>query len=639
MNYKYIKIGMLVILITGLFSCQKYLDIVPDNIATLDNAFTLRSSAEKYFFTCYSYLPDDGDFNSNAGFNTGNEVWYDEPLRDVDPDFRNIARGLQNTANPLGNFWSGHNQGKPLYQGIRDCNTFLANIDKVKEMDEFEKGQWAAEVTFLKAYYHFYLMRMYGPIPLIKENLPISSNNVQVYRAPVDDCVNYIVSLLDTCINSDFLPERIEGTESTDLGRITKCIAIALKAKVLVTAASPLFNGNTAYADLKDNQNRPLVSATFDSKKWERAAKACKEAIDYCESHGYGLYNYVQNYSYKTNDTINTQLSIRESITAKINNPEVIWPNTNSMAHNIQRWSMALIAPGTNGSGPKGLIAPPISTAELFYTKNGLPIDEDKTWDYNGRFSLKTAQEKDQFYIHKGETTAKLHFDREPRFYADLGFDRGVWFGNWVGNYDVSNLYYIKARKGETAARQGISNYSVTGYWPKKLVNIETSCEADGKITSSTEDYPWPEMRMSDLYLLYAEAANEAYGPSADVYDYINRIRERAGLPTVEESWTNYAKDPSKYETKEGMRDIIHHERQIELAFEGQSYWDLKRWKEAINVYNQPVRGWSIEQKDAESYYKPVLLFNQRFRSRDYLWPIELNEMQINRNLVQNPGW
>src|SRR5690606_2837383 len=137
---------------------------------------------------------------------------------------------------------------------------FIANIDKVDEMDIWEKERWKAEATFLKAYYHFYLMRMYGAIPLMKENLPIAASpeEAQVYREPVDSVVSYIVQLLDESFANPNLPETLGGTEQSELGRITKPIVLALKAKVLVTAASPLFNGNPEYANLKDNRGVQL---------------------------------------------------------------------------------------------------------------------------------------------------------------------------------------------------------------------------------------------------------------------------------------------------------------------------------------------------------------------------------------------
>lgn len=636
------KLYLLIIL--GALGACNYLDVVPDNIATIENAFTLRTSAEKYLFTCYSYMPGNGHFNDNLAFMAGDEIWHDDPPRDIQAQFYNIARGQQNVADPLGNYWSGQQRGKPLYMGIRDCNTFLANIHLVRELTQFERERWIAEVKFLKAYYHFFLFRMYGPIPLVRENMPISSgpDQVQVFREPVDTCINYIVQLLDECIANEYLPERISGTEGTELGRITKPVAYALKAKVLVTAASPLFNGNTEYASLKNtgNKGENLFPQTNSIDKWKRAAQACKEAIDFCHEQGYELFHFPGNTGYTINDTIQTRLDIRTALTSTFNNTEVIWPNTNSPATDMQRWSMPLIAPGASTAGPKGILAPTLKMAEMYYSKNGVPITEDVNWDYGRRYTLRKATPNERLWVKDGEETAALHFDREPRFYASLSFDRGTWFGNWVDNYDVSQpLLFPQLRATEFSARRGISNYTVTGYGIKKLVNIETSVATDGNMTNNMISYPWPEFRIADLYLLYAEALNEANGYSTATTEYINKVRARAGLKSVEESWANFSREPQKYLSKEGLRAIIQQERCIELAFEGSRYWDLKRWKTAHIEMNGPIKGWDITQKDAPSYYKERLLYNQRFTIRDYLWPIELNEITINKNLVQNPGW
>jgi len=641
---KKINIILLITVIGTFLSCKKFLDVVPDNVATIDYAFNLRSSAEKYLFTCYSYMPANGHFNTNPGFSSADEIWYPNPPVDVSTNFFSIAQGLQNVANPFGNFWSGSRGGKALFRGIRDCNIFLENIHKVEEMEIWEKERWSAEVKFLKAYYHFYLLRMYGPIPLVKENLPIAASpaTVQVHREPVDSCVNYIVQLLDEAFDNPNLPENVTGTESSELGRITKGIVKALKAKVLVTAASPLFNGNSEYIDFKDKQGVQLFSNAYDPKKWERAAQACKEAIDYCHSQGAKLSTFQGAATYVTNDTIKKQLEIRTAITIRDANPEVIWANTSSRADaNMQRWSIPIIATGaTSGSGPKGILAPTLKMAEMFYTEHGLPINSDRTWDYAGRYELKTAQEKDRFYVKLDSNTVKLHFDREPRFYASMGFDRGIWFGNWVNNNDITKpLNFVQARASEISARQGISNYSITGYWIKKLVNIETFGAADGNVVNNTVTYPWPEIRLSDLYLMYAEALNEVSGYSTDATHYLNLVRARAGIPSVEEAWDRFSTQPGYYNDKGNLRKIIHQERAIELAFEGQRFWDLRRWKEAHKDLNQPVKGWDITQKSANSFYRSVLLYNQYFTMKEYLWPIELGEMQINKNLVQNPGW
>src|SRR5699024_2686781 len=101
--------------------------------------------------------------------------------------------------------------------------------------------------------------------------------------------------------------------------------------------------------------------------------------------------------------------------------------------------------------------------------------------------------------------------------------------------------------------------------------------------------YPFPYIRLADLYLYYAEALNEVGGPSEEAFKYINKVRERAGIPSVEDSWSNFSKEPSRYTTKDGFRKIIHTERLIEMAFEGNRYWDLRRWKEAEEIMNNPI--------------------------------------------------
>ncbi|OQP67578.1 RagB/SusD family nutrient uptake outer membrane protein [Niastella populi] len=645
---KNLKILLTMLLAMAAGSCKKYLDVVPDQVGTIDNAFTQRSTAEKFLFTCYSYLPRHGDMDDNPAFNAGDEVWYMDPIRDVDADYWNIARGMQNVANPLGSYWTGKNQGLRLFTALRDCNIFLGGIDRVRDMEAIERERWKAEVTFLKACYHFYLVRMYGPIPVIRENLAVGSapEDVQVPREHVDSCFSYIVRLLDEAAANDALPAKIIGTEGTELGRITKSIVLAMKAKVLVTAASPLFNGNGDFVSLKTGGKDggvPLINPIADQKKWETAAAACKEAIDFCHSNFYSLqrYNPALNPGWIINDTIKTQLGIRMAVTEKEFNTEVIWANTTSRATDIQRWTMPILAGGAvSGSGPKGILAPPIKMAELFYTNNGVPITEDKTWDYAGRFQLKTATGADTFYIKKNEQTVKLHYDREPRFYANLAFDRGIWFGNWINNHSISNMLFVKARRAEFAARQGVSNFSVTGYWIKKLVSMGTVGAADGNVTGSNQTpYPWPEIRLADLYLLYAEALNEVNGPGNETYKWIDEVRSRAGLPGVVYSWENFSTQSTRHTSKAGLRDIIHQERLIELAFEGQRFWDLRRWREAHIVLNAPIRGWSTEQQEAAAYYKPVVQWTQTFKLRDYFWPIDQDEILRNKKLLQNPGW
>ena len=307
---KYILIGSFTLIFLAVISsCNKYLDVVPDNIATIDNAFTMRSQAQKYLFTCYSYMPNDGTLADDPGIVGGDEIWeFDDRGA-----FLNMAKGLQSKVSPLGDRWGS------FYQGLRSCNIFLENIDKVPDMDETEKMRWIAEVKFLKAYYHFLLVRMYGPIPMIKTNLPIDAdaNQVKVFRDPVDSCFQYMTQLIDEAMPS--LPLTITDPNK-EAGRITQPIALSFRAKILVLAASPLFNGNTDQNTLVNSNGTKLFNPTYSKAKWDSAAAACKKAIDLCHSVGMKLSVYNPAFQqFQLSDTIVTQLSIRLSVTERWN--------------------------------------------------------------------------------------------------------------------------------------------------------------------------------------------------------------------------------------------------------------------------------------------------------------------------------
>ena len=149
-------------------------------------------------------------------------------------------------------------------------------------------------------------------------------------------------------------------------------------------------------------------------------------------------------------------------------------------------------------------------------------------------------------------------------------------------------------------------------------------------------------MRMADLYLMKAEALNEYNdAPTAEVYNAVNIVRQRAGIPDVEEVWADasIAKTVNKHQTKDGMRDIILTERSIELAFEGSHFWDMLRHKKATAAFSTPVWGWTHTGTTAQSFFNLEVKQSRRFTITDCLWPIDLNEMNTNGKLIQNPGW
>lgn len=624
-----------------LSGCSDYLDIVPDNIATIDNAFSSRIEAEKYLFTCYSYIPADGDLASNVAILGGDECWIQQnrATNTVAKDCSDVGFGYQNVEDPLLNFWDGDNSGEALFKALRSCNIFLENIenfDNAPDLPLDERMRWIGEVEVLKAYYHYILLRMYGPIPIIDENLPVSASQdaVKVLRMPVDSCVNYIAALLDTAAIK--LPNTIQKA-ITDAGRITRPIALSIKAKLLLMAASPLYNGNSDYANFTDKHGTHLFNPNYDDQKWQKAADAAKKAIVASEEVGFKLYYFTKS-PFRLSDSIQTQMNIRNAMCEEWNS-EVIWGNSNSLVNLLQRFTMGNVYPNFGQSSEnylQGKVFAPLKMARLFYTKNGVPITEDKTLDFNVESELRTATYDERYYISSGYETARLNFDREPRFYANLGFDGGIWYMYDSPSSSDDNTYVLKAKRGQIGNTSAYDTYNASGYFIKKWASWESAFFP----LLVYKEYPWPEIRLSDLYLMYAEALNEASGPTDEVFQYLDLIRERSGLLSVKGSWSNYSKYPQKYMTKDGMREIIHQERLIELAFEGTRFWDLRRWKKANEILNQPITGWSVKEKEASSYYRESRIYQPTFViPRDYFWPIKEYNLTTNPELVQNPGW
>ncbi len=643
----------LAIFLLFLISCEKdFLDVVPDNIATIDLAFNTRSGAENFLSTCYNYIPEHAHVEQNFSMLAGDEVWYyaeNDFYMNNETSFR-VAKGLQNSASPYLNYWEGgRGAPKSLFVAIRDCNIFLENLVAVPGLEEQERLRWLDEVKVLKAFYHFWLMQMYGPIPIIKTNVPVSAPSAEtnLYRASIDEIVNYLTDLLDEVIESNNLPGLINYVY-TEQGRITMPIAKALKAKILMLSASPIFNGNSDFSSLVDSQGNSLVNQSYDPQKWVLAKEALFQAIESAESNGHSLYQFNQQLPIigGANDQIIQELSLRAAITDPFNS-EIIWAFSADWTGELQQWCQPRWTADHSAlfGYTKKSHAPTLNMVETFYTRNGVPIDEDLSWDYGNRFDVIQTASLDtnndnyhEFYLENDYSTAKLHTFREPRFYSTLGFDGGKWFSLETEN--INFIPHLNAKAGAPSGKQGFEIYSITGYFAKKLVHYENIISLE---SSTIKGYSFPIIRLADLYLMYAEASNETKAaPDADVYEYIQKVRDRAGLDEggdLVNTWQMHSSNPSKPMTKEGMRKIIHQERMIELALEGHRYWDLRRWKLAGEYFSKPIQGWNIFKPDVESFYEVENIFYRNYITKDYLWPISQTELLRNPNLIQNPGW
>jgi len=638
MRYKILLMSALILSVT---SCKKYLDVTPDDVATLNSSFANANETQSYLVgNCYSLLQRLADVARNPGFTASGEVIIPTDLpgnqslpgNGQDAGF-NLMRGFQNAQNPLINYWDAYNQGLNMWQAIRFCNTFLDNVNTAPDLSPDLKVRWIAEAKFLKAYYHYWLIRMYGAIPIADVALPVnaSSDQVRQKQQPVDSCFNYVVRLLNEAIPN--LPPAIMNTITED-GRVTQVVALAVKAEVLATQASPLFNGNPDYVSFKDVDGKPLYPASADASKWQKAADACKAAIDAAQASGAALYQFVpQSGITHMSDSTKKLMNIQGAITDSWN-VEQIWTLNPGFGYQIQA-SPRVTADATTVYDFFSNFSVPMGETELFYTNHGVPISEDVTWDYPNRYKVVQGDDANSYYVKKGYSTNKGNLNREERYYADVAFDGGIWFG--FGNTDDNNPNYVNAVNGPASPSDPIS-YNSTGYWPRKLVPYQT---ASANSNFVQKGYSWPFMRLTSLWLLYAECLNEAGGPSAEAYKWIDMVRARVDLPGVQQAWSTYSRNPSKPATKDGLRDIIHQERRIELAFEGQAGWDLRRWKELQSLFVTPFVGWSVQTlaKTTSAYYNLHTVYQPQFGLKDYLFPIQKYDLLVNSNLVQTPYW
>jgi hypothetical protein len=632
---------LIVLLISIITSSCDYLDIVPEKTQELSLVFERKEQAYKALATCYSYLPKSDDLYGTHTLLTDELT---TPIRQSVNGIE-IMRGKQSVDNPMLSFWQGFNGGgwqPSLFNAINDCNTFLENIENVPDMADKEKREWTAEVRFLKAYYHFLLVMRYGPIPIMDKNFPIaaSPDEVRVSRNSTDECFNYIEKEIDLAISD--LPARVTNTNF--LGRVDRTIAAAIKSRVLLYAASPLFNGNAQfYGGYVDENGKELFNTSYEVEKWAKALEAARYAIELAQSNGVEMYLFDGEYR----DYDNANVIYDPNFTQGIYNykfmffdrwnSELIWGLSRVTTDYYQIQASTLIKSATASSNEAAWqwLSPTYRMAELYYTKNGLPIDEDLSFDYDNRLSLRRGASPDLsvFVVQIGQETVQLHFDREPRFYATIAFDRGY-------NRAHGIKQHLRMRNGETpGGKKGSSNdYLITGYGLKKYVHPDSQGDSYATLVS----YPWPLIRMAELYLNYAEAYNEYNGPGAEVYNALNEVRKRAALPNVEDVWSDasLAKTVGKHTSQDGLREIIQQERLIELAFEGHRYDDIRRWKQAEAYFTTPVKGWSVNESQVERFYTLINVGERSFIApRDYFQPIQTDELSRNPNLIQNLGW
>ncbi|MDR1667617.1 MAG: RagB/SusD family nutrient uptake outer membrane protein [Bacteroidales bacterium] len=648
------KIGKIGILtgIVFLFPACDFLNVVPDNTLKLENIFSVKDEAWSALAKVYSYMPRDANMHDTEYW-LGDEYVTHANSTNVATSYRSnrIMRGLQSYSSPLLGYWSGSNGAPPLYQGIRSANIFLEYIDGVMDMTFQEKAEWAAQVKFLKAYYTFLLVRNYGPVVIADEAVAPDAMGQEFYqeRVKVEDCFDFIIRLMNEAI-----PEINEKQSSLDYGQIDRVGAMAIKARIMLYRASPFFNGNSEYfGDFFDHDGKHFFPQNAKREKWEDALQAIEDALQIANRNMKDLYTYERSpYVYDREDwdfdqaRMQTLYDLRMLIVDKWNK-ELLWGLSNlpAMTSTVCSETNIRLPSGYSGggvalnyTGSQQRVGASYAMVERYYTKNGLPIEEDLTFDKSAMYNILTMPgpldvEYDPYkgLMQAGVQTIQLYLDREPRFYANLGLTGGYWRAH---SARIRTTFFREGPGGNDAST---SNWIASSIGVQKFVHPESTSGSAARIVK----FPFPIIRMADLLLMKAEVMNELYGPSPEVYECINRVRRRAGIPDVETVWSDptLTRNVDKHKDPEWLRDIILRERSIEFAFEGLRHWDMLRWRRAPQEFSNSAMGWNHRATTPETFFTLQPVEYRKFKVKDCLWPIPLSELNINNRLIQNPGW
>ncbi|MCD6355629.1 MAG: RagB/SusD family nutrient uptake outer membrane protein, partial [Prolixibacteraceae bacterium] len=483
-------------------------------------------------------------------------------------------------------------KGITTFKSIRNCYTFIDNVYKVPDMSEENKARLSAEAKCIIAYNMTELFRNYGGVPWIGK-LYAPDDDFTNPRLTVEATVDSIVMLIDDAIPD--LPWTVSEAEMSNwAGRFTQAGAMALKTRLLLFAASPLFNNSQPYMDGEAADLKYVWYGNYDISRYQRAADAAKELIDKIESQGgYHLempasedvWGYREAYrkAYFSRRSAEMLISIRDNYKGP------------------GRWGGAMYDSNLNYGGGTGTD----EYMRMFPMADGTPItDPSSGWN---EFNDPLGSE--------GKGTARA-FNRDPRLYETLQCIDDDWGGEQIQNW--KNKPWAKHVKGPRRTN-GSGSTVIRKFIPGFSSGIPV------------QENQFPYIRLPEIYLSYAEAMNEL-GNLSEAYKYINKVRNRVGLKNIElvGSWNT-----------ESLRKQILTERACEFGYEQVRWFDITRHK-LVDALSKPLHNVWIEKKDGKYVYTyPEINYNRRswwtnFENKWFLLPFPLNEVQKGYGIIQN---
>lgn len=631
-----------------------FLEKAPGGTATIDTVFGNAEYTRQFVHTIYGRqyygLPYKHDANLPASSSPylgkvdaltdcWQIHWADSQL------YRRYYTGSHTANYGRGSDKFGYNDEK-VWEVVRWSWLLMENIEEVPGMDDSEKTQLVAEAKCLIASRYFDMFRHYGGLPLVYSSFSGDESSYELPRATVEETVNYMVTLLDEAINSGGLVWAFDNAADATVktGRWTKAGAMALKAKIWQFAASPLFNSSQGYAGggSEAEQQHLVWYGSYKAELWDNALKASEDFFRELQSRGFYELNqateatpeaYRQAYrmGYIHQGSKEVLHSVRTMAVDAFNSGTYVWHSWSDIGRNSY--------------------TPTQEYVEMFPWADGTPFNWEETASEGKLDEMFMTGE----YVDGLQYVQNIQLTRDPRLYESvrvngqlkiLDWTTGQMSGNpyelWVGGYDAA-----MNSKNETG------NYA-TGYDNMKYY---LGVEYQRKYTQ------WVYLRLSDLYLTYAEALLQARGDNQAALKQIDIVRARVGMKGLQESnpGKNYLTD------KDALLEEILRERACELGMEDSRYFDLVRYKRAdrfekqlhgLLIWRLDDDGNRVEKKWFEGDqnsgalqptrfdYERFELNNIRrywwkygFDSKWYLSPLPETEVNKGYGLIQNPGW
>jgi hypothetical protein len=603
-----------------LSSCNDFFEIPITSDITIDSVFNSQLRAEQFLWTVY----ETGSINGFPGWKDGG-----------------VKNGLLMGATDEGDMyggegaedfnrgsWSASNQREfnmgSAYLGIRNANIFLENADRIPGITDAYRNQMRSEARFFRALQHFDMMQRYGGIPIVTETLDKDGVEQKIARSTFAETIKFIVDECDEAVQ--YLPNQYD---KNNRGRITKGAALALKARTLLYAASPLFNpadGKAYYEDgINDGDYTKAIESeikkyvcyeSYDPNRWTQAAAAAKAVIDWAANES-GWCMIVN--TGKPFDDYNNSTSLNSSeiiLNDRSHQKFATWAD--GYGNQVRYYTNSIYGSWKRSHGVT------YNMTKFYQTANGTDQSWNENTDPNGT------------YGNYGEFVAKCK-EMEPRFQVSVMYSSPDQIVAGLETNKVIEAWWSKdgtkeiVPGGKWMDASMYACYTGVGHLKKYMVNMN----------HAESPFFWPIFRLAEFYLNYAEALNETMAvPSQEVIDAINVTITRAGLPALTTASPGC-------DSKANFRKLIQRERAVEFLCEEHRFFDVRRWKTADNEGVMKGSMWTLRlyQMDGQTtpnkasvVYKLEKLEDRVWKDYMYLYPFGQNEINLGY-LKQNPGW